>query len=210
MTRASSGHRSPTPEQQCPSGLSLGVASFPKPVSDPPAEAPKTCIIGVGFCLSPQESVWLFPGEWTKQLPFLTQFRDSRAEEDWKEFKWQAFTRSWPCNWHRPCGSLHLPFWQRDAMEMAMHHLCTSSVHILHFLHLLNFACEETAKINLIMGNLHFSLPFPFCCQAWKLSIHRIRGYSGPSISSGLMELHKHSTLKPVLCHFIFRRRQWF
>lgn len=94
-----------------------------------------------------------------------------------KEFRWQAFTRRWPHNWQSPSGSPQPSFWRRDATEMAMHQLCTSAVHMLHFLHLLNYAFEKTAEIILTTSNLPFSLPSSSHCLPWKLSIHRIRGY---------------------------------
>lgn len=86
MARASSGHRSATPEQQCLSALSLGVASFQIPISDPPAKAPEIRVIGAVFRLTPLDiKVCVSPVcEQREQFPFLTRYRDSSAERDWK------------------------------------------------------------------------------------------------------------------------------
>lgn len=65
MAWASSGHRSPTPEQQCPSGLSLGHY---------------WCV----FLPKPSRKYVTSLCDWTEQIPFLTQIRDSRAERGWK------------------------------------------------------------------------------------------------------------------------------
>lgn len=84
MARASSGHRSATPEQQCLSALSLGVASFQIPISDPPAKAPEIRVIGAVFRLTPLDiKVCVSPVcEQREQFPFLTRYRDSSAERD--------------------------------------------------------------------------------------------------------------------------------
>lgn len=86
MTRASSGHRSATPEQRCPSALSLRVAPFQTHISDAPAEVPETCIICAVFRLSPLGlKVCVSPlREPTEQLPFLTRYGGSSAERDRK------------------------------------------------------------------------------------------------------------------------------
>lgn len=83
MNTAWPGHRSAIPEQQCPSALRLGAASFQTPVSDPPAEAPETCVISTVFCLRPPDlKVRVSPQR--RQFPFLAQYRSSSAERGWK------------------------------------------------------------------------------------------------------------------------------
>lgn len=114
MTRAGSGHKSVTPGDQYPSALSF-------------MEAPFLNLLNLVYVFLPCVS--------KQQFLFSPQYRD------W-EFKWPAFPRNWLYDGHRP-GSLQLPFQRRDATEIAMHQLCTSAAHMLHFLHFLNYACEK-------------------------------------------------------------------
>lgn len=122
------------------------------------------------------ESMRLSPAWANRAVSIPRSVYRQQCRKRLKEFRWQAFSRSWPHNWHSPSGSPQLPFRRRDATEMATHQLCTSAVHMLYFLHLLNYAFEKTAEIILTTSNLPFSLPSSSHCLPWKLSIHRIRG----------------------------------